>query len=86
MLMKNDKKSLATIIMGKMGPKPVEQSEDGAELDDSIGLKTAGEELLKAIESKSAMGVVDALKSLLELIESPEQEASEHESSEEPQE
>jgi len=81
--MRDDKKKMATIIMAKMGKKPEEQevpqSEDGAEQDDSTALKTAGEEFLQAIESKSPLAVAEALKALIELCESPEQEAAEHE-------
>jgi hypothetical protein len=64
--------------------------ENGAEQDDSIALHTAAEELMRALESKSAAHVVDAFKSLMELCdseeesqESPEEEQSEQESSQE---
>lgn len=79
MLMKDDKKKMATIIMAKMGAKPEQapQSEDGTEQDDSTALKTAGEELISAIESKSPMAVVEAIKSLMELCESSEPESEE---------
>jgi hypothetical protein len=85
MLMKDNKK-MATIIMAKMGKKPEDQEpkmEDGAEQDDSMALKTAGEEFLQAVESKNPMALVEALKSLMELCESPEQEEAEHEPQEE---
>lgn len=79
--MKDDKKKSVSLIMDKMmgSPKPVE-SEDGAELDKSIPLDTAAEELISALESKSAKGVAAAFKSLMELCESePEAEAYEPE-------
>jgi hypothetical protein len=86
MLMKDDKKKMATIIMGKMGkPQASPESEDGAEQDDSVALKTAGEELISALESKNPLAVASAIKALIELCESPEQESAEHEMEEEPQ-
>lgn len=81
MLMKPDNKKMATLIMAKMGKQPQEapQSEDGAEMDDSAALKAAGEELMQALESKSPLAVMEALKAAIELCESPEEEAAEHE-------
>jgi len=81
MLMFGDKKKPITMIMAKIGKKPdnMEKApmEDGAEQDSSVGAEAAAEELMKAIESKSAAGIVEAFKSLMELCESesePEQE------------
>jgi hypothetical protein len=72
MLMKNDKKGMAALIISKMGKKDEsteapKMSEDGAPEDDSIALKTAGEELISAIESKSPMAVIEAVKSIMQL-------------------
>lgn len=83
MLMKNDKKGMAAIILSKLGKKdesaaPAPMSEDGsAQQDDSIAVDTAGEELIAAIKSGSAKGVVEAIKSIMELAESSEPEAEE---------
>lgn len=79
MLMKNDKKQQIALIMGKLKnePKPA-PNEDGAIQDDSVAVETAAEELISAIESKSAKGVVEAIKSLMELCESPEPEQPEN--------
>ena len=84
MLMKSDKKGMAAVILGKLGkkdesPEAPKMSEDGAPEDDSIALKTAGEELLSAIEGKSPMAVIEAIKSILELCEQEPEEATEEE-------
>ena len=77
--MRDDKKKMSSLIIAKMSGKPevAPQSEDGAEVDDSVALKTAGEEFIAAIESKSPMAVVEALKSLMELCEMPEEDKAE---------
>lgn len=75
MLLTDKKKMAATIISG-MDKKPDEEmpkSEDGGELDASPGLESAAEELLAAIESKSAKGIVEAIKSMIELANEPEE-------------
>lgn len=71
----------------KEGPKPVEaqdskpasfpegdevETKDGIEQDDSIGMDAAAEELIAAIEAKSAKGIVEAIKSMLDMYESSE--------------
>lgn len=84
MLMADDKKKSVAMIISKIGKKPENMSEvpneNGAEQDDSIGAESAAEELLAAIESKSAKGVVEAIKALMEFCEAPE--SSEVENSE----
>lgn len=73
MLMADDKKNTATLIMKKMmGDKPVTEeapTKDGVEQDDSVAVETAAEELISAIEMKSTKGIVEAIKSLIELIQ-----------------
>lgn len=75
MLMKDDKKKSVSLIMGKlMGDKPEVSeapTEDGVEQDDSVAVDTAAEELLAAIEAKSAKGIVQAIKSLIEMCSEP---------------
>lgn len=79
MLMKPDKKNPASLIVGKLMGKPDDSesmdseqspmSEDGsAESDDSVAVNTAAEELMSAIEMKSAKGIVEAMRSLMELL------------------
>ena len=73
MLMSDDKKKQVTLIMKKLkGAESVEEAPvvDGAEQDDSIAVDTAAEELIAAVESKSPKAVVQAIKSLIELIQS----------------
>lgn len=80
----SDKKKPAMLILAKMkkgkeeeGPAPMK---DGAEQDDSIGMDTAAEELLKAIESKDARALKEALVSLMDMYEArseAEEDASE---------
>jgi len=73
MLMKDDKKKMASIIVGKMD-KPDEEMEpkEGAIPDDSVALESAAEELLQAVESKSPKAVVEAMKSLMDLMDQDE--------------
>ena len=74
MFMKDDKKKSVSLIMDKMmGPAKEAPTKDGIEQDDSMAVDTAAEELISAIESKSAKGVVAAIKSLMELCESEEE-------------
>ena len=90
MFMGKDKKSnLAIIIAKKMG-KPEEsksapESEDGGELDQSMGYDSAGEEILKAIESKDKSMLVEAIKNIVQMCmdESPEESEESEESAEE---
>ena len=78
MLMKDPKKSVSVILakMKKPEMKEAPKSENGAELDQNMPMESAAEELLAAIESKSAAGVVEAIRSLVELVqnEMPESE------------
>lgn len=72
-MMMTDKKKPATLIIAKMRKdKPDEEaaapmSPEGAENDDSMAKESAAEELLKAIESKSAKAIVEAFDSMMEL-------------------
>lgn len=83
MLMKDSKKDDIAMILAKKLGKPDElsmpaQSEDGTAMDQSIGYNTAAEELIAAVESKSASAVVDAIKSLVQMcMNEPEPEDSE---------
>lgn len=80
MLMKDPKKNLATLIVGKMRPDETKPTTDGAEYDPSVGYKSAAEEILKAIEDKSPEALVEALKSFHEMcMNEPEEESQEPE-------
>lgn len=82
MLMSDDKKKLATIIVNKAkSGKPEEMveapMEDGAEQDDSIAKETAAADLISAIESKDAKALAAAFSDLMELCEYSEPEMPE---------
>jgi hypothetical protein len=80
MMMSDDKKKQATVIIAKMkeGKKPsMEQAptnEAGDMEDNSIAVDSAVEELIAAIHSKDAPAVKEALMSFMDLCESPESE------------
>jgi hypothetical protein len=72
MLLKDDKKKMASLIIGKLG-KPEEKMEetptkDGVETDSSLGLQTCAEEIISAVEQKDPAMLIDALKSALEML------------------
>lgn len=77
MMMKDDKKKMAGLIIAKMG-KPQEDAaapmEDGAEQDDSMAVNSAAEEVLKAVKSDSPEQLVEAMKSLIQLIGQPSED------------
>jgi hypothetical protein len=78
MLMKDDKKKSVSLIMGKLMGQPEQApTTDGVEQDDSMAVDTAAEELISAIHAKSAKGVVQALKSLMEMMDDDSQPESE---------
>lgn len=82
MLMKDNKKSIVTLIANKAkGPSHMDNlkpdfdsapEKDGAVQDDSVAVNSAAEELLSAIESKSAKGIAEAFKSLMQLCDNDE--------------
>ena len=89
MLMKDDKRKAVTMIMGKLkgethpdNLKPKESeymdkaptNEMGDEMDASIGLDSAAEEMMSAMESKDAKAFSAALKSFLQMCETSEEE------------
>lgn len=90
MIMMGDKKNMVAGIMSKLkdGPKtesekpriPVSDDESSIEAsddvveDDSIGMDTAAEELMAAIEAKSPKMIVEAFKSMMAMYESSEQD------------
>lgn len=70
MLMKDNKKNAATIIMAKMskGPSMVPKSEpEGAESDSSDELDFAAEEVLSAMERKDSRALKEAMKSFVQM-------------------
>jgi len=78
MIMSDDKKKASTLIVSGLGPmKPAPMSEDGAEMDDSMAMEAAGEEILAAIASKSPKALMEAFKAAFELCEYSEDEEAE---------
>lgn len=76
MLMKDPKKSLALLVAKKMSSPDMEnapENENGDEQDDSIGLKSAAEEILKAVKSDDPSALIEALKSFYEMCQSDEE-------------
>lgn len=67
--MKDNKKNIALIIAKKMNGdmEPAPESENGNEQDHSIAYKSASEEIMKAVESKSPEALTEALKSFIEM-------------------
>ena len=67
-----------------MGKKPEEsvqeQNSENAMDDSEIGLKSAAEELLAAIEGKHSEGIVSALKSFMDMCHGSESEEMPEES------
>lgn len=69
MLMKDDsKKKMASLIVA--ANKPPQASEvENVESDNSMAEDSAAEDLISAIEQKSAKGVVEAMKALIEILD-----------------
>ena len=74
MFMKDDaKKRIASLIISKREGDSEEiqkapMTEEKVTSDYDMGMETAAEELLSAVESKSASSIVDAMKSLITMI------------------
>ena len=86
MLMKDDKKKTATLIIAKMknGDKmrPAPQV-DGAEMAEPDEMDMAADELLRAIEKKDARAVKECMRSMIELVSNSEPKEEEEMNSEE---
>jgi hypothetical protein len=78
MIMNDDKKNRATIIVRKISGnmEPVQNAERaeinemGDEVDNSIGLMSAAEDMMSAVQSKDAKALKNALKSFIDMCES----------------
>jgi hypothetical protein len=77
----SDNKKKAGAIIASMSPETVPM-EDGAEIDASIGLESAAEELISALDSKDPKAVVAAFRALLDMADEAEGESEEEEESE----
>ena len=74
-----DKKKVVTMIMGKRHPDGSIEvgSPDGSDLE---GKDAAANDLIKAIHSKDAKAVVEALESIFELYDEDEEDMNHDES------
>ena len=80
MILSDDKKKRATIIISRMSSSPdkiedVKRNEIGDEVDDSIGYQSACEEIISAVKSNDHMALKDALKSFLDMYNSDDKES-----------
>lgn len=63
----NDKKKMASIIVAKLGKSGShEQKAEESLSDDDAGLQSAAEDMLQALEDKSATDLVAALSAFLD--------------------
>lgn len=85
MIMSDDKKKQASVIIAKMkegkasSPEAAPQNEAGDMVDNSIGVDSAVEELISAIHSKDVSAAKEALMSFMDLCESKEVESDSEE-------
>lgn len=78
MIMSDDKKKMASIIVSGMGkPDQKAPEKDGAQQDDSVASESAAEELIAAIHSKSPKGVVESMKNFMAVMDTDDDEADE---------
>lgn len=88
MMMAGDKKKAITLIINKMKDKSYDgmkesnekameapQNEMGDEVDNSMGLNAAAEEMMSAMERKDASAFAAALKSFMEMCDYEEPES-----------
>lgn len=86
MFMSDSKKKASTMILGAMSPATSAKaapSVDGAEQDSSIGLESAAEDILSAIDSKDAKALATAMQSMFEMCSDEESDTSPAEQNEE---
>ena len=81
-MMSDNKKNRATLIIAKMSKKPKDSeseyekppmNERDEPVDSSMGLQSAAEELLAAVESKDAKAVMSAMKSFYDMCASEDE-------------
>ena len=76
----NDKKKMASLIVAANKPQPEVSEVSDMENDNSMAEESAAEDLLAAIEQKSAKGIVEAIKAIMDIIEPESEPESEIES------
>jgi hypothetical protein len=73
----HDKKKMLGVILSGMDGNNQEVKEESSMDEHDEALKLVASELIKAIEEKSALGVVDALKALISEIQEMDEEQDE---------
>lgn len=82
--MSGDKKKSVAVIMSKLnGPAQPKGYADGGEVDNSIAIDSASEEIMQAIEKKDVKALTSALKSFMDMCYDEEQQESPEEESKE---
>lgn len=82
MIMQDDKKKMATIIISRKKPEGPEEmrtapeNENGDEMDSDMGLSSAAEEIMSAMHSKDPAALKAALRSFIEMHLDEESEKS----------
>lgn len=68
-MMSDNKKKMATLIIGKMNGESEEapKNASGDEVDHDMGYESAAEEMIQAIHSKDAKALKSALKSFISM-------------------
>lgn len=78
MIMKDNKRQMASIIVGRMNKKPEnseqqndssdnQDSQDESKSDHEIAMESAGEEIMNAVHSKDSKAVASSIAALMEL-------------------
>ena len=78
MLMHDDKKKMATLMVAKLGAPVPKSAPEGAESDSSDELDMISEEILSAIERKDVKGLKEALQSMISCCMDKEDSAEEN--------
>ncbi len=74
MLMKPDKKkSIASLIIGSSAPQAEGQEPQQEEQQEDQGLQSAADEIISAVKSGDSKGLVEALKSFMDMCDSDAQ-------------
>jgi hypothetical protein len=73
-MLMNPGKKIPTLIVSKPGATDEAKSVEGGESDVDMGLESAMEDFLKALEAKDASGMASALKDFNYLCEEKEEE------------
>lgn len=73
--MLKDKKSIIAMILDARKKDPVMEDQGNPIEDSSIGLESAAEDIMAAVEKKDAKSLVEALCNFIEMYDKPEEES-----------